>query len=238
MIYPEYILYPLFIITVILTLYAQIKVNSTFSKYSKMPTSASRCAAEVARDMLNRAGISDVSVTATSGHLTDHYDPRTRTLRLSAGVFSSTSAAAIGVAAHEAGHAIQHAVGYFPLKLRQTIVPAAGFASRFAFIAITLGVLLSAFSAGSGFGYYMLLFGTALFSVVTLFQLITLPCEFNASGRALEYMRSTGDYNSAEISASRRVLSAAALTYVAAALTSAIQLLRLVLILIGGRRRR
>jgi Zn-dependent membrane protease YugP len=188
--------------------------------------------------MLNRAGISDVSVTATSGHLTDHYDPKTKTLRLSGGVYSSTSAAGVGVATHEAGHAIQHAVGYFPLKLRQAIVPAAGFVSRFAFIAITLGVLFSAFSAGSGYGYYLLLFGTALFSVITLFQLITLPCEFNASGRALEYMRSTGDYNSAEISASKRVLSAAALTYVAAALTSAIQLLRLLLILTGGRRRR
>ena len=237
MIYPEYLVYPLFLITVLLSIYAQIKVGSAFNKYSRFPTSAGRSAAEVARAMLSDAEVFDVTVTVTEGHLSDHYDPRSKTLRLSRGVHSSYSAAAIGVAAHEAGHAIQHAKGYFPLKLRTAIVPAAGFASRFAFIAIALGVLLMAFS-GEGVGYYVLLCGAGLFSVTTLFQLITLPCEFNASARALAYMKSSGLYNGGEISAAKSVLSAAALTYVAAALASFVQLLRLLLILTGNRRRR
>ena len=238
MIYPEYIVYPLFLITIILSVYAQIKVSSTFKKYSKAPTLAGKTAGEIAREMLLSAGVFDVSVTLVGGHLSDHYDPRSRTLRLSKSVFYSSSAAAVGVAAHEAGHAIQHAEGYFPLKLRSAIVPAASFSSRFAFIAIMLGCVLMAFAGGGVLGYYLLLGGTGLFAVTTAFQLITLPCEFNASARALRFMRTCGYYTDSEIAASKKVLSAAALTYIAAALASAVQLLRLLIILNSGRRRR
>ncbi len=234
----EWSSYSLFLISLILSIYAQIKISTAFRKYSSFYTASGRIASEVAREMLDSEGLYDVKISRVRGSLSDHYNPKDRTLYLSDTVVSSTSAAAIGVAAHEAGHAIQHARGYIPLKLRMTLVPITNFASRSSWIIILIGVLLSAFAAMSDVGYYVLLGGVGLFGVTTLFQLVTLPCEFNASRRALAYISDSGYYTKDELYASKKVLSAAAFTYVAAALVSVLQLLRFVIIFLGGRRRR
>ena len=231
----EYILYILCIISILFALWAQIKVQSTFNRYSTVYTGGGT-ASQVARRILDGAGLSYVGIERIYGSLTDHYDPRTSTLRLSDSVYDSSSAAAVGVAAHECGHAIQHAVGYFPLRLRGVLAPITSFASRFNWLAIMLGVLFMAFDAV--LGYYMVLFGIGLFLVVTVFQLITLPCEFNASSRALSALRSMNRYTEGELSVSKRVLTSAALTYVAALLVSLLQLLRLVVRFMGRGRRR
>lgn len=227
-------LYGLFIVAIIISLYAQIKVSSTFKKYSGYPTFAGRNATDVAGMILKSSGVYGVSLGRVAGSLTDHYNPKTRTLALSDTVFASTSAAAIGVAAHEAGHAVQHSVGYFPIKLRSALVPVTNFASRTSWLFILLGGFISAVGMFD-IGYYVLLAGLGLFAVTTLFQLVTLPCEFNASRRAMTALRECGWYSEDELTASRKVLSAAAMTYVAATLVSAIQLLRLVLIFTRGR---
>ncbi len=221
----EYMLYVLFLLSILLAGYAQFKVSSTFKRYSSTGTACGRSAAEVAEMILRENGIDNVRIERVSGNLTDHYDPRDNTLRLSDTVYGSSSAAAVGVAAHEAGHAVQHAVGYFPIKLRSALVPVTNFASKFAWIAIILGSLL--LFAGA-VGEYVMLFGIGLFAVTTLFQLVTLPCEFNASSRAIKALRTSGLYSRRELSAAREVLSAAALTYVAALFASIVQLLRLV----------
>lgn len=226
----EIILYPLFLLTVVFSIYAQIKVSSTYRKYSRFYTAAGRNATDIAKMMLKDAGIYDVAIGRVAGNLSDHFDPRSNTLALSDTTYASTSAAAIGVAAHEAGHAIQHAEGYFPIKLRSALVPITNFASRASWLIIMLGVLITAFSYSSDFGYYILLLGVGLFGVTTLFQLVTLPCEFNASRRALTALRASGMYSRDELHAAKQVLSAAALTYVAATFASAVQLLRLVLL--------
>ena len=231
----DYILYALAVASIILSLWAQIKVSSTFRKYSEVKTARGESASSVARMILNRNGLAYVRIERVGGNLTDHFDPRTNTLRLSDAVYDSSSAAAIGVAAHEAGHAVQHAVGYLPIKIRSRLVPITSFASRFSWIMILLGILFMALTPV--IGYYTLLFGVGLFSVVTLFQLVTLPCEFNASRRAMEALSASGGYMKEELSASRRVLTAAALTYVAALATSVIQLLRLLSLLNNNRRR-
>ncbi|MBQ9071307.1 MAG: zinc metallopeptidase [Clostridia bacterium] len=230
----EIIIYPLFIAAILLSLYAQIKISGTYRKYASYYTRAGRNATDVARMVLSDAGVYDVSIGRVRGNLTDHFDPRSNTLALSDTTYASYSAAAIGVAAHEAGHAIQHAEGYFPIKLRSALVPVTSFASRMSWLFIMLGVFITAFSYSSEFGYYVLLVGVALFAVTTVFQLVTLPCEFNASHRAIRALKQSGLYSSDELSAAKKVLSAAALTYVAATFASAVQLLRLVLIL--GRR--
>ncbi len=232
----EFIVYIGCIIALILSVYAQIKVSATFKKYSSVYTASGRRAAEVARMMLDDNGLYHVRIERVGGHLTDHYDPRGEVLRLSEQVYDSCSAAAIGVATHEAGHAVQHAVGYLPLKIRSAMVPTTSFASKFSWIIIILGSLFMALDLD--YGYYIILAGIGLFAVTTLFQLITLPCEFNASARALRSMEGMGIYSDRELSASKRVLSAAALTYVAAMLVSLLQLLRLVIIFLGGGRRR
>lgn len=219
-----------------LAIYAQFKVSSTFNKYSDVYTASGRTGAEVARMMLDQNRLYHVRIERVGGHLTDHYDPRSEVLRLSEEVYSSSSAAAVGVATHEAGHAIQHATEYFPLKLRSAMVPATSFASRFSWLLIMLGALFTVF--GGILGYYMLLFGIGLFAVTTLFQLVTLPCEFNASKRAMGALREMGFYSSRELSMSRKVLSAAAFTYVAATLVSLLQLLRLVVRFFGNSNRR
>ena len=228
-------LYLLAILAMIFSIWAQFKVKSTFNQYSRVYTRSGRTAAQVADMILNRAGIYNVRIERVRGSLTDHFDPRTNTLRLSDSVYDSTSAAAIGVAAHEAGHAIQHAVGYTPIKIRSSLVPAASFASRFTWILIMLGILMMSM-ADTQLGYMVMLSGVALFAVVTLFELVTLPCEFNASRRAMEALESSGWYGSDELSSSRKVLTAAALTYVAALAVSLIQLLRLISRLNGRRR--
>ena len=211
----------------IFSIWAQIKVNGTFKKYSRLMTGGGRTAAEVAAMILARAGINNVRIERVGGSLTDHFDPRTNTLRLSDSVYDSQSAAAIGVAAHEVGHAIQHAEGYMPIRLRSALVPAVSFASRFTWLLVMAGLLMMSVNE-YGIGYYVMLGGIGLFSVVTLFELVTLPCEFNASRRAMAALRDCGYYGEDELSASRKVLTAAALTYVAALATSVIQLLRLI----------
>ncbi len=232
----EYVVYFGCILALILAVYAQIKVSTTFNKYSSYNTASGRRASEVARMMLDDNGLYHVRVERVGGHLTDHYDPRGEVLRLSEQVYDSSSAAAVGVATHEAGHAIQHATGYLPLKVRTTLVPLTSFASRFSWIIIFLGAL---FMALDGLlGYYIVLGGIGLFAVTTLFQLVTLPCEFNASRRAIESLEGMGIYSSRELSASKKVLSAAAFTYVAAMLVSILQLLRLIVSFLGNGRRR
>ncbi len=230
----DYVLYIACIGAIILSIWAQIKVNSTFNKYSAVMTGGGRRASEVARMMLDRAGLYHVRVERVPGNLTDHYDPRSEVLRLSDSVYDSPSAAAVGVAAHEAGHAIQHATGYFPLKLRSRLVPVTTFASRFSWLVIMLGILFMTFDSFTG--YYVTLIGVGLFAVTTLFQLVTLPCEFNASKRAMEALDASGYYTGDELAASRKVLSAAALTYVASFAVSALQLARLLLRLNNRRR--
>ena len=232
--YLEYVLYSACIAALILSVWAQIRVNSIFGKYARVSTRAGYTGAEVARRMLDANGLYSVRIECIGGRLTDHYDPRAQVLRLSYDVYHGDSAASIGVAAHEAGHAVQHAVGYFPLKLRSALVPATSFASRFSWIVIILGVVFMMFDAV--LGYYVTLLGIGLFAVTTLFGIITLPCEFNASSRALASIKGMNVYSRDELSASKKVLSSAALTYVAATLVSVLQLLRLVISLNNRRR--
>ena len=223
----DYVLYPLFILAIILSFGAQIKVSSTFKKYARFAAGRGKTAAEVARRILDSHGLFDVKIELVRGHLSDHYDPRARVLRLSESVYSSSSASAVGVAAHEVGHAIQHCEEYGPLVMRTKLVPIASFSSMFSWIAIVLGVLIMGFAGLSEVGIYFVYGGIILFATTTLFHLVTLPVEFNASRRALTELELTGWYSGGELEASRRVLSAAAMTYVAALAVSVIQLLRL-----------
>ena len=222
--------YILIIIAAIISLIAQWRVNSAFSKYSRVASMSGMTGAQAARMMLQSNGINDVSVQRISGKLTDHYNPSTKVLNLSESVYGSTSVAAIGVAAHECGHAIQHARGYFPLSLRTALVPVANIGSQLSWVFIIVGAILS-------FNQTLITIGIIMFSAAVLFQLVTLPVEFNASARALEQLESNGILYRDEVSQTRKVLSAAALTYVAAAATAILQLLRLI-ILFGGRGRR
>jgi Zn-dependent membrane protease YugP len=234
----DIILYALFILALVISAYAQIKVSSTFNKYSRVFTGHGRTASDAARMILDSHGLYYVRIERVGGHLTDHFDPRDNVLRLSESVYGSTSASAVGVAAHEAGHAIQHAENYLPIVFRSKLVPITGFASRFTWILILLGSLLMAVGYLGEIGYYCMLAGVGLFSVTTVFQLVTLPCEYNASSRAMSELASCGWYTEQELKASRKVLSAAALTYVAALLVSVIQLLRFILLLMSRNNRR
>ncbi|WP_227766945.1 zinc metallopeptidase [Zhaonella formicivorans] len=209
----------LLIPAIILSLYAQAKVQGAFTKYSRVSSTTGLTGAAVARQLLREAGIYDVEVEMIPGHLTDHYDPRHKKLRLSSQVYHSSSLAALGIAAHETGHAIQHDVGYFPLALRNNLAPIAQFGSNLAFPLLFLGLILGA--AG------LARFGVMAFVAVVLFQLITLPVEFNASNRAIALLEGGGYLTRQEVGPARSVLSAAALTYVAAALTAVLTLLRL-----------
>ena len=222
--------YILIIIAAIISLIAQWRVNSAFSKYSRVASMSGMTGAQAARMILQSNGINDVSVQRISGKLTDHYNPSTKVLNLSESVYGSTSVAAIGVAAHECGHAIQHARGYFPLSLRTALVPVANIGSQLSWVFIIVGAILS-------FNQTLITICIIMFSAAVLFQLVTLPVEFNASARALEQLESNGILYRDEVSQTRKVLSAAALTYVAAAATAILQLLRLI-ILFGGRGRR
>ncbi|HZJ57751.1 MAG TPA: zinc metallopeptidase [Clostridia bacterium] len=212
----------------ILSFYAQYKVQSTFNRFIRVANYGGYTGAEVARKILDTMGLADIPVNRTGGHLTDHYDPRKKVLRLSDAVYNGRSIASIGVAAHEAGHALQHANGYAPLSIRNAIVPVANFGSHGAFLFIFLGLVMGA--------TVMLDIGIYLFLGVVAFQLITLPVEFNASSRAVELLSIQGFVTREEEGNVKKVLNAAALTYVAAAASAVAQLLRL--LLIRDRRRR
>ena len=218
--------YMLIVISALISLFAQFLVNSRFSKYSRVRSRSGMTGAQAAERILQSQGIYDVAIQRVSGKLTDHYDPRNKTLNLSDAVYASTSVAAVGVAAHECGHAIQHARGYAPLSFRSALVPVANIGSQLSWLFIILGI----FFGGS---HTLIMIGILMFSAAVLFQLVTLPVEFNASGRALKLLSETGILQKDEVSDTRKVLSAAALTYVAAAATAVLRLLRL-LRLFGG----
>lgn len=210
----------------ILALVAQHKVKSTFEKYSHIGNRRGLTGAEVAKQIMNSNGIYDVSVERIRGNLTDHYDPAHKVLRLSDDVYGSTSLSAIGVAAHETGHAIQHAHGYGPLWLRSAMAPITNISSRMAMPLIFIGLLLGGMRNFS-FGYTLILVGIMLFGVAVLFSLVTLPVEFNASRRAVAILEDRGFLTGDEIGPARKVLQAAAMTYVAAAAVAIANLLRL-----------
>ena len=215
-----------------LSMWASFRVKSAFNKYSKVPVSTGLTGAQAARAMLDRAGLFDVKVGRAHGFLSDHYNPATRSLALSGPVHDSNSIAAVGVATHEAGHAIQHAKNYGPLTLRSMLVPTANIGSTLGYIVMLVGLMLA--SAGN---YTIFLIGVGLFSMVILFQLVTLPVEFDASNRAKELVLSYGLVSSHERQGMDRVLNAAALTYVAAAVSSLLTLLYFLFRagLLGGR---
>ena len=230
--------YILVLIGALLCILASSRVNSTYSKYAKIRSKRGITGAEAAQRILQMSGIHDVQIQHVAGNLTDHYDPSRKVLRLSDTVYGSNSVAAIGVAAHECGHALQHKEGYLPLKIRSALVPAANIGSRLGLPIVILGLVLGIGLELPGGGYFSLAeIGIWVFALAVLFQIITLPVEFNASGRALKMLGSYGLMSEDEVGDCRRVLGAAALTYVAAAASSILQLLRLV-ILSGNRRRR
>lgn len=223
--------YILILIGVAISAIASARVNSTYSKYSRVRSMSGMTGAEAAEKILHVAGIYDVQVTHVRGRLTDHYDPRAKVLRLSDAVYGQSSVAAIGVAAHECGHAIQHHTGYAPLSIRSAIVPVANFGSQLSWPLFLIGLFIN-----GNTGYALMMGGIILFSAALLFQLVTLPVEFNASSRAVRILGETGILREDELPYTKKVLGAAALTYVAAVLASILQLFRL-FILAGGRRR-
>ena len=217
----------------ILSVYAQIKVSSSFKRYSRERSRRGVTGAQAAYEVLRANGVHDVAIRPCRGSLTDHYDPRDNTIYLSDPVYNAATVAAVGVAAHEAGHAVQYAVGYGPVRIRSAIIPVTQFGSQFAFIALFLGLFL--------YSQPVFALGIVLFGLTTLFQLVTLPVEFNASARALDAIDRTYLLDEDERKGAKKVLTAAALTYVAALLSSLAQLLRYLLLFAGrnnrGRRR-
>ena len=219
----------LLIPAMILAMYAQMKVNSTYHHYSQIASQRGMTGADVARYILNKNGLYDIPIERVQGQLSDHYDPRSRVVRLSQGVYDSTSIAALGVAAHEVGHAIQHDTGYMPLYIRNTIIPITQIGSYVSIPLLILGILVSS--------PRLVELGILLFTAIVFFQLITLPVEFNASRRAVAVLGDEAILTADELVGTKKVLSAAALTYVAAAVTAVFQLLRLLIIsaVLGGR---
>lgn len=223
--------YILVVIGAVICMIASARVKGTFNKYSQLRSMSGMNGAQVAQRVLQAAGIYDVQVRHVSGSLTDHYDPRTKTVNLSDPVYNATSVAALGVAAHECGHAIQHAKSYAPLSIRSALVPIANFGSMLAWPVILIGLLFNTRSSG-----LIIDIGILLFSAAVLFQLVTLPVEFDASRRALVMLRTQGILADDELRYTRRVLKSAALTYVASAAAAILQLLRIILITNGCRR--
>lgn len=215
---------------IIITLICQVKVQSTFSKYSKIRNSRNITGAQAAEYVLRQNGVTGVRIEHVSGSMTDHFDPRTNVIRLSDTVYNSNSVAAVGVACHEAGHAVQHAEGYLPNKIRSIILPMAKIGSQLSWILILLGLVFTA-----KVGFVLLYIGIILFSLSVLFTIATLPVEFNASKRALECIRESDLLYGDEYTGAKRTLQAAAMTYVASALTAIMQLLRLIIIARGRR---
>ena len=223
--------YILVVIGAVICMIASARVKGTFNKYSQLRSMTGMSGAQVAQRVLQAPGIYDVQVRHVSGSLTDHYDPRTKTVNLSDPVYNATSVAALGVAAHECGHAIQHAKSYAPLSIRSALVPIANFGSMLAWPVILIGLLFNTRSSG-----LIIDIGILLFSAAVLFQLVTLPVEFDASRRALVMLRTQGILADDELRYTRRVLKSAALTYVASAAAAILQLLRIILITNGRRR--
>ena len=223
--------YILVVIGAVICMIASARVKGTFNKYSQLRSMSGMNGAQVAQRVLQAAGIYDVQVRHVSGSLTDHYDPRTKTVNLSDPVYNATSVAALGVAAHECGHAIQHAKSYAPLSIRSALVPIANFGSMLAWPVILIGLLFNTRSSG-----LIIDIGILLFSAAVLLQLVTLPVEFDASRRALVMLRTQGILADDELRYTRRVLKSAALTYVASAAAAILQLLRIILITNGRRR--
>lgn len=217
--------YILVLIGVVICMIASAKMNATFNRYSKVRSHSGMTGREAAEWILMQAGIRDVRVEHVSGNLTDHYDPRSKILRLSDATYSSNSVAAVGVAAHECGHAIQHEKGYVPLAIRGSLVPVANFGSTIAWPLIVIGLVMN-----SNMSALLLNLGILGFSFAVLFQLVTLPVEFNASGRALKILGNSGILYEDELKSTRKVLTAAALTYVAGATSAILQLLRILLL--------
>jgi uncharacterized protein len=213
----------LLIPAILLSLYAQFKISSSYKHYSQIRSQSGLTGAQAARTILNSNGLYDVRVEPIRGRLSDHYDPRTRVISLSEDVYQGGSLSSVAVAAHETGHALQHASGYFPMTLRSSFVPVANFGSGAGPILIMVGLFIPSFS-------WLLQIGILAFSFAVLFQIITLPVEYNASHRALAQLQEGNMLGSEEIRGARSVLNAAALTYVAAALAAVLQLLRLILI--------
>ena len=218
----------LVLIGVFLSLGASAKVNSTYARFSRVRSMTGMTGAEAARQLLNSQGIYDVQIRQVAGSLTDHYDPRSKVLRLSDATYNATSVAAIGVAAHECGHAMQDKEAYAPLKLRGSLVPVANIGSNLSWVFIILGIVMGA-------NQTLLNIGILLFSLAVIFQLVTLPVEFNASSRALRVLKDSAMMYDDEVEDTRKVLSAAALTYVASAAAAILSLLRLVILFGGGR---
>ena len=235
MMYPMYYsldpTYLLVIAGVLICLAASARMRSTFSRYSRVQSRSGLTGMQAAQEILRRAGIYDVRVERVAGNLTDHYDPRSKVLRLSDSTYHSTSLAAVGVAAHECGHAMQHAQGYAPLKIRGSLVPLANMGSTLAWPLIIIGLIFTGRSSEM-----FLNLGILAFSLAVLFQIVTLPVEFNASNRAIRILASSGIMYEDELRGAKKVLGAAALTYVAGAASSILQLLRIIL-LAGNRRR-
>ena len=223
--------YILVVIGAVICMIASARVKGTFNKYSQLRSMSGMNGAQVAQRVLQAAGIYDVQVRHVSGSLTDHYDPRTKTVNLSDPVYNATSVAALGVAAHECGHAIQHAKSYAPISIRSALVPIANFGSMLAWPVILIGLFFNTRSSG-----LIIDIGILLFSAAVLFQLVTLPVEFDASRRALVMLRTQGILADDELRYTRRVLKSAALTYVASAAAAILQLLRIILITNGRRR--
>lgn len=223
---------PLYIImmlpAIVLMMWAQHKVKGTFQKFSKVPNQRHMTGAEAARYILDSNGLSDVPIEQVQGELTDHYDPRSRTLRLSGPVHSSRSVAALGIAAHESGHALQHAQAYAPLQLRSAIVPVASIGSNFGFIVVIAGVLLQLTT--------LAWIGIALFAAGTVFALVTLPVEFNASSRAMTQLQNLGLVDRTEYDQNKKVLNAAAWTYIAGFAAAVLSLLYWIMVVLGMRR--
>lgn len=215
--------YVLVLIGLLISLWASWNVKSTFRRYQNTRNSRDLTAAQVARQILDDNGLYQIRIERISGNLTDHYDPKGNVIRLSDSVHDSTSVAAIGVAAHECGHAVQHAVNYFPMQIRSAIIPVTQLGSRLWYIVFVLGLIFS----NSYAGMPLQMIGILLFSLIVLFQLVTLPVEFNASRRAMQTLESRYILAGEELSGARKVLTAAALTYVAALLGSILQLIRL-----------
>lgn len=220
--------YILVMIGALLCIFASSHVTSTYNRYARTRSACGMTGAQVAQEILRRNGVSDVTVQHVSGNLTDHYNPATKTVNLSDSVYGSTSVAAIGVAAHECGHVMQHETGYIPLSIRTALVPIANFGSNAGIWIVMLGFFM-------GLSDKIVTLGILLFSLGVLFQVVTLPVEFNASRRALSMLDSYGILSSDEVGKSREVLTAAALTYVASAASSVLSLLRL--IFLNNRRR-
>ena len=227
--YNYYSYYMYMLPAILLVLFAQLLVSARYNRFGKVNTHQRVTGREVAQEILRQNGITDVQVCIIGGKMSDHYHPTKKVINLSEGVYDSTSVAAVGIAAHEAGHAVQHAKGYFPIKIRTALVPVCNIGSYLSLPLLLIGAVMNAFA--------LVNIGLILFAATTLFQLVTLPVEFNASRRAMAYIKTSNLFSKEEAAGARKVLTAAAFTYVAALAQSVLQLLYFVMRFSGNRRR-